>query len=161
MKKLIVLFLFVSLAFAGSAQIFKPVASFSTKAENNYKVSIGEIPITQKWEWRFDATQAFAEINRNTVTKELITTAVSFIGPAIGYQHFVQKSLLDPTPVNNYGISMGVALGETIYNPELAKLKFTLAGNLWQYFKVGGTFTPNPLPDMGKWGFFFGGGITF
>ena len=170
MKKLIVLILLASFTLAGFSQgLFKQVAPFATKAENKYielpypslYYKVGEIPITQKLEWRFDATQAFADINRNTVTKELITTAVSFIGPAIGYQHFVPKSVLDPTPVNNYGISAGIALGETIYNPELTKLKFTLAANIWQYFKFGGTYTPNPLPDLSKFGFFFGGGITF
>ena len=162
MKKIIVLLLFVSIVFTVNSQgLFKPVSLFPSSAENAKLLKAGEAPITNKWAWRFDATQVFAEVNRNTLTKESFTTAFSAIGPAIGYQHFVPTSALDPTPLNNYGVSLGIAVGESIFNPELTKLKLTLAGNLWEYFKFGLTYTPKPLQDIHPIGYFFGGGVTF
>jgi hypothetical protein len=101
------------------------------------------------------------EVNRIKVTKEWSSSSFSAIGPAIGYQKFIPKSDLDPTPVNVYGVSLGVALGSTVYNPQLAEAKALLAVNLWEYFRFGITYSVNPVPDMAKVGVFFGGGITF
>jgi hypothetical protein len=162
MKKLIILVLLASLTFAGFSQgLLKPVALFPTKAENNYRVSLGEAPITHKIVVRLDATIVVAEVNYNKVTKAYLPTAFSAIGPAIGFQSYIPTSATDPTPINNYGASLGLALGKTIYNPNLAEAKAVLAINIWQYFKFGGTYTFNPPTDIAKLGFFFGGGITF
>jgi len=170
MKKLITLLLFVALTVTGFSQgLFKPVALFATKAENKYielpypslYYKVGEIPITQKWVWRFDATLAIVELNYNKDTKQFVSTAFSAVGPAIGYQHFVPTSATDPTPFNNYGVSAAFLLGENIYNPELAKIKLALVANVMQYFKFGLTYTPKPIVNLSPLGFFFGGGITF
>lgn len=162
MKKLIVLFLFVSLAFAGKSQgLLKTVVPFPTQKENNRRVSLGEVPITHKIVFRLDATMAVKEVNINKVTKESIITDVSFIGPAVGFQSYVPTSATDGTPVNNYGASLGLALGRTVYQPNLAELKTVLAINIWQYFKFGGTYTLNPPTDIRHLGYFVGGGITF
>lgn len=170
MKKLITLILFATISVAVFSQgLFKPVTSFSTKAENKYIESpypslyykIGEIPITQKWIWRFDATIAIVELNYNKDTKQFVSTAFSAVGPAIGYQHFVPTSADDPTPFNNYGVSAAFLLGENIYNPELAKIKLALVANIMQYFKFGVTYTPKPVVSLSPVGFFFGGGVTF
>ena len=162
MKKLIVLFLLVSLTFAGKSQgLFKPVPLFTTQVENNHKVSLGEVPVTQKWVWRFDASIAIVELNYNKDTKQFISNSFSAVGPAIGYQHFVPTSAVDPTPFNNYGASFAFLLGENIYNPELAKIKLALVANIMQYFKLGVTYTPKPVVNLSPFGFFFGGGITF
>lgn len=162
MKKLITFFLFASLTLAVSAQgLFKPVSLFPTQAENRYRVSIGDIPVTQKWVWRFDATITIVELNYNKDSKQFISTAFSAVGPAIGYQHFVPTSAVDPTPFNNFGVSAAFLLGENIYNPELAKIKLALVANVMQYFKFGLTYTPKPVFYLSPLGFFFGGGITF
>jgi hypothetical protein len=162
MKKIFVFLIFACFALVLTAQNpFKPVSLFPTQEETDNLISLGLEPITGKWALRFDATQVFAEVNRNAVTKELVTTAFSGIGPAIGYQHFIPTSATDPTPKNNYGVSAGLTLGDNIFNPDLNKIKVVLAANVWQYFKFGIAYTPKPLPDLSKMGFFFGGGITF
>jgi hypothetical protein len=162
MKKLIIIFLLVSLTFVVSAQgLFKPVSLFPTKEENNYRVSLGDLPITHKFAVRFDASIVIAEINYNKITKAFVPTSFSAIGPAIGIQSYVPTSATDPTPLNNYGASFGLALGKTIYDPQFAEMKAVLAVNIWQYFKFGGTYTFNPPTDIAKLGFFIGGGITF
>lgn len=158
MKKLFVMFFLVSISLAMASQSpFKPVSSFPDKK----LLKLGETPVTHKWLWRFDATMVIAEVNRNIVTKEWIQTSFSAVGPSIGYQKFVPKSDIDPTPVNVYGIAAGVALGASIYDPQLAQAKVILAGNLWEYFKFGLTYSINPPTDIAKVGFFAGGGITF
>lgn len=162
MKKLIVILILSCFTFTGFSQgLFKPVTLFSTQVENDRKVRLGEIPVTQKWVWRFDASIAIVELNYNKDTKQFISTAFSAVGPAIGYQHFVPTSAVDPTPFNNYGISAAFLLGENIYNPELAKIKLALVANVMQYFRFGVTYTPKPLFYLSPVGFFFGGGITF
>jgi len=114
-----------------------------------------------KWAWRFDATMAVQEVTRNTITKEWTTTTFSAIGPAIGVQKLIPRSKTDPTPVNVFGASLGLALGRNILEPNVAELKGILALSIWEYLKLGGTYTANPPPDIGKLGFFVGGGITF
>lgn len=170
MKKLIVLILFASLTLAGFSQgLFKPVDLFATKAENKYielpypslYYKVGEIPITHKIVVRLDATIVVAEVNYNKVTKSWSPTPLSAIGPAIGFQSYIPTSATDPTPVNNYGASLGLALGKTVYDPQLAEAKIVLAINIWQYFKFGGTYTFNPPTDIAALGVWFGGGITF
>ena len=158
MKKLMIMFLFASIMLATYAQSpFKPVSLFP----DSKLLKAGEEAIGNKWAWRFDATILISEITRNTVTKEWASTSFSAIGPAIGLQNYVPKSDVDPTPVNVYGISLGVALGQTVYDPQLAQAKVVLAVNLWEYFKFGRTYTLNPPQDIAKLGLFFGGGITF
>lgn len=170
MKKLIVLLIFACFTFTGFSQgLFKPVAPFATKAENKYielpypslYYKVGEIPITHKIVVRLDATIVIAEVNYNKVDKIWSPTPFSAIGPAIGFQSYIPTSAIDPTPVNNYGASLGLALGKSVYDPQLAEAKAVLAINIWQYFKFGGTYTFNPPTDIAKLGFFFGGGITF
>ena len=162
MKKLITLILFASLTFALNAQgLLKTVPLFPTKVENEKRVSLGEVPITHKILFRLDATMAVKEVNINKVTKESIVTDVSFIGPAVGFQSYIPTSATDGTPVNNYGASLGIALGRTIYQPNLAEFKTVLAINIWQYFRFGGTYTLNPPTDIRHLGYFVGGGITF
>jgi len=162
MKKLIILVLLASLTFAGFSQgLLKTVPLFPTKAENDRLMLLGVTPITHKIVVRLDATIVVAEVNQNKVTKAWSPTPLSAIGPAIGFQSYIPTSATDPTPINNYGASLGLALGKTIYNPNLAEAKAVLAINIWQYFKFGGTYTFNPPTDIAKLGFFFGGGITF
>jgi len=162
MKKLIVILFIACFTLAGFSQgLFKTVPLFPTQKENAYKVLLGEEPITHKILVRLDATIVFAEVNQNKITKAWSPTPFSAIGPAIGFHSYVPKSVIDPTPVENYGASLGLALGKTIYNPQLAEAKVVLAINVWEYFKFGGTYTFNPPTDIAKLGFFFGGGITF
>jgi hypothetical protein len=162
MKKLIVLLFFASLTFAVSAQgLFKPVTLFPTQVENNRKLSVGEVPLTQKWVWRFDASIAIVELNYNKDSKQFVSNTFSAIGPAIGYQHFVPTSSTDPAPFNNYGFSAAVLLGKNIYDPNLASIKVAVVANIMQYFKFGLTYTPNPSQYISPFGGFFGGGITF
>jgi len=162
MKKLITLILFASLTFALNAQgLLKTVPLFPTKTENDKLISLGVTPITHKIVVRLDATIVVAEVNYNKAAKVYLPTPFSAIGPAIGFQSYIPTSTTDGTPINNYGASLGLALGKTIYDPNLAEAKAVLAINIWQYFKFGGTYTFNPPTDIAKLGFFFGGGITF
>lgn len=162
MKKLVILLFLISISLTGISQgLFRPVSLFPTKTENDHRVSLGDNAITQKWEWRFDASLSIVELNYNKATKQLASTAFSAVGPAIGYQHFVPTSATDPTPFNNYGFSFAVMLGESIYTPDVARLKLALVANVLQYLKFGVTYTPKPAADIFPVGFFFGGGITF
>jgi hypothetical protein len=162
MKKLIVMFFLASIVLVVNAQnLFKPVTLFPTQSEKVKLVKVGELVPTHKLLWRFDATMIIAEVNRNKVTKEWASTSFSAVGPAIGIQNYIPKSEIDPTPINNYGASIGLAIGKTIYDPQFAEAKIVLAVNIWQYFKFGSTYTFNPPTDIAKLGFFFGGGITF
>lgn len=162
MKKLIVFFLFVTITVTMFSQgLFKPVALFPTRVENNYKVSIGDLPITHKVVVRLDATIVVIEVTQNKVTKLWSPTPLSAIGPAIGIFNYIPTSTTDPTPKVNWGASIGLALGQTIYDPQLAEAKAVLAINIWQYFKFGGIYTFNSPTDIRHLGYFIGGGITF
>jgi hypothetical protein len=150
MKKLIFLLLLL-IPLAGFSQgLFKPIAPFPFSTEN---IKLTTPVIKYKWQWRIDGTIQLSEVVYNKVLKELQTNPVFGIGPAIGIDHFVPKSDLDPTAFNNYGFSAAVLLGD--------KMKFALQANIMQYFKFGITITPNPAKDISRFGLFLGGGITF
>jgi hypothetical protein len=154
MKKLITSLIFITVSVIGFSQgVFKPVSLFPTVNESRIMLANGETPITSKWETRFDATFQFAEVNYNKVLKYFETNMVIGIGPAIGFQHYVPKSSIDPTPFNNYGFSGGTIFGE--------KFKFVLQANAMELFKAGVTITPNPMENLSIIGFFIGAGITF
>lgn len=152
MKRLILITISLFLALAINAQgLFKPVPMFShTQKENLLKgLNLDDF----KWQMRFDATIQLNENLYNKDLKKLETKMAAGIGFAIGFQHYVPKSDIDPTPVNNYGFSVG------LLNQD--QLKIIGQVNIWQYIKFGPTFTPNqPLP-YSKLGFFIGTGITF
>jgi hypothetical protein len=153
MKKLIFLLL-LCIPVAGFSQgLFKPVSSDMFQVRHLTAPEGAAIVPQSQWQWRFDATVSLSEVMYNKVTKALETSFVGGIGPAIGYQHFVPTSSIDPTPFNNYGISAALLMGE--------RAKIALQANIMQYFKFGITYTLNPLPDMFVIGLFFGGGITF
>lgn len=149
--------LFLIIPLAINAQIFRPVTAFP----DPNLLRAGETAVTHKWEWRIGATMAIAEVNQNKVTKEWSQTSFSAVGPAFGYHDYIPTSETDPTPKVRYGASLGVAIGKTIYDPQLAEAKFILAINLWEYLKAGFTYTLNPPTDIAKGGFFIGGGVTF
>lgn len=153
MKKLIIILFLVAITAAGNAQVFKTIKPFPTVAERKTMAMNGEKPINYKFEWRLDATISIAEAVWHTDTKDWSTEQVVGFGPAFGIQKYVPKSDTDPTPVNVYGASAAILMGNTT--------KIALQINLWQYFKFGGTWAPKPLENIGHFGLFFGGGITF
>jgi hypothetical protein len=172
MKKLTTILFLSTFALTASAQVkqglFRPVnqdmfltRTISVNKNNSFELKDTPVVNPTSFVFRFDATIVVEEVTINKVTKDLIVTPFSAVGPAIGIQHYVQKSSTDGTPVNNYGASIGLAIGKTVYEPNLAEAKVILALNIWQYFKFGGTYTFNPPTDIGHIGFFFGGGITF
>jgi len=168
MKKLIFVCAMLAFTLAATAQEslksfhpFRSIEPFPYINPERNMVYLSAIERPFKWAWRFDATMAIAEVTRNLITKEWVTTGFSAVGPAIGVQKLIPRSITDPTPVNVFGASLGLALGKNILEPNVAELKTILALNIWEYLKLGGTFTANPPPDVGKLGFFVGGGITF
>lgn len=162
MKKLIISLLFIVTTTIGFSQgLFHPVPNFPDAQQKRDLMAKGIVPIDHEWVWRFDASIAFTELNYNKSTKELVSTAFSAVGPAVGYQHFVARSNTDPTPFNNYGFSAAVLLGTSIYEPDLAQVKFAIQANIMQYLKFGVTINPKPAENMSVFGMFFGGGITF
>jgi hypothetical protein len=172
MKKRIVFMVLIAFCLTGFSQVkqglFRTVnqdmfmkRTISDINTPNPKVTTTYTINPVSWIVRLDATMAVKEINYNKVTGESKITEASFIGPAIGFQHFVPTSTTDGTPYNNYGASLGLALGKTIFQPNLAEAKAVLAFNLFQYFKFGGTYTFNPPTDIRHLGYFIGGGITF
>jgi hypothetical protein len=146
MKKLIIILILAIGSICAAQSPFKPVPDlFGTKglkAGGTYSIL-----------WRFDATIQLTEVIQNKITKDFDQFVTVGVGPAFGLQHFVPKSSTDPTPFNNYGLSIGALLGQ--------QFKFVLQANLMQYFKFGVAFTPNPLTDLSHFGLFFGTGITF
>ena len=148
MKKLLILLLFVPVM-GFSQGLFKPVRPFAFQPEN-IRLTMAD---AYKWQWRIDATVSLSEVVYNTALKEMQSNVIFGLGPAIGIQHFVPTSDIDPTPFNNYGISLALLMGE--------KTKIALQANLMQYFKLGVTVTPKPDTDIFPVGLFFGGGITF
>jgi hypothetical protein len=155
MKKIVILLALICVTFSAFSQnIFRPVPADILKTRNKAAMLIGETGTADNtWIWRVDATFAFSESYKNKETNQMNTQVVLGVGPAIGYQHLVAKSATDPTLVNNYGVSFGPLFGESV--------KLVLAGNLFQYFKFGATYTLNVPSTRGPWGFFVGGGITF
>lgn len=158
-RKFLLLLIGMTLAITVSAQdIFKPLPKNFLKDNAKALKADGAY---SAWAWRFDASVALAELNYNKETKQLVSSAVSAVGPAIGYQHFVPTSATDPTPFNNYGISAALLFGTNIYEPDLAKFKVAVVANVMQYLKFGVTITPKPGENYSPIGLFFGGGITF
>ena len=151
MKKLILITMLAFFAIAVNAQgLFRPVTDQVFNTTTNSIKAIGD---QSAWAWRFDATFAISQQLYNKDTKELEASFKGGVGPFIGYQHFVPKSAIDPTPVNNYGVGLGFLVGD----------KFTIAlqGNLWQYLKGGITYTTGLPDNYFPLGFFVGTGITF
>jgi hypothetical protein len=161
MKKLVISLFFVVLGITGFSQgllrhVNSSIFTVDQKAlplGKTLMLSNGTSILSGAWEWNFDGDIQLSEINYDKVAKNLVTNLVAGIGPCVGYQHYIPKSVTDPTPFNNYGFGAGVLLGE--------KFKFVLQANLLQYFKFGVTVTPHPLPNLGIVGVFAGVGITF
>lgn len=156
MKKLILILFVACMTIAVSAQgLFKPVPKNLFTSEKAIKA--GET--NRALIWRFDATVSIAEMNYNKVTKQLMTSAFSAVGPAIGLQNYVPGA--DGLPYNNWGVSAAVLLGTSIYEPDLSSIKIALQANILQYLKFGITVSPKPATDLSAFGFYFGTGITF
>jgi hypothetical protein len=156
MRRLIVLILFLCISPVIFSQgIFRPVSKnlfISDRAD----ISVDDnTRIDHRWLWRFDATVAFTELIWIKSENQFMSQTFSSVGPAVGYQHYIST---ETGPFNNYGVSAAVLLGQSIYNPDMAALKVALVANIFQYFKFGGTFTPNATDH---WGIVLGGGITF
>lgn len=133
--------------------LFRPVPLFPMVKERGGTVYRVVNPKAIQMQFRLDATLSLAEAVWHKDTKTFETIFRVGTGPAYGIQFYRPKSEIDPTPVNVFGASVGALLGD--------QFKAVLQLNVWQYFKFGGTFTPNPALNVGKIGFFFGGGITF
>jgi len=162
MRKSILFLFLILVSYTGFSQgLFGPLPLFPSAKEKDQMRLKAEAPITHYWKWRLDAVFTLMEVNRNKITKEWLTTEFSAVGLAIGYDNFVPKSAIDPTPVNNYGFAIGFAPGRNIQNPDLALLKIITEIHVWQYFKGGLTITPNPPQNIGVIGYYVGAGITF
>ena len=162
MKTKFLLFLFTGMILIGvslnAQDIFKPMPKSLFAEQAKAKGVEGAY---SAWAWRFDASVAIAELNYNKETKQLVSNALSAVGPAIGIQHYVPTSATDPTPFNNYGVSAALLFGTNIYEPDLAKFKVAVVANIMQYLKFGVTITPKPGENYSPIGLFFGGGVTF
>jgi hypothetical protein len=142
---------------ANAQGLLKPVPLFPVKqtVDKVTNLNVQVVSTSGAWYWELDGAVDLAEINYNTLLKELVPSGVHTIGigPCIGYQHYVPTSTMDPTPKNNYGFAGGVLLGN--------RFKIVLQANIWQYLKGGITITPNPAANIFPVGFFIGTGITF
>jgi hypothetical protein len=154
MRKLLVITFLLALAFHVSGQsIFKPVPQmFQNTADKTI------LSPDHKLLWRIDATIVLYEIGKNPETGFMEGRTFSGVGPAIGIQNYIPTSAIDPTPYNNWGASLGVLVGPDLYNPDVAKMKVALIGNLFQYFRFGVDYTFNAKYKIG---YIIGGGITF
>jgi hypothetical protein len=146
-KVLCFLILLLGFTFALQAQLFKPVPLFPTTKDRVVN------PKAIQMQFRLDATLSLAEAVWHKDTKTFETKFAVGTGPAFGVQFYRPKSAIDPTPVNVFGASVGALLGD--------QFKTVLQLNVWQYFKFGGTFALNPPTNIGRFGVFFGSGITF
>ena len=151
MKRLILIIIILFLAASVRSQgLFKPVGIFPTSKDVS---GVERIKLTDfKWAFRFDGTFQLNENLYNKETQNLESKMAAGVGFAIGFQHYVPTSAIDPTPKNNYGFSLGLL--------QQNQLKIVGQVNIWQYIKFGPTFTPNQPEPYGKWGFFIGTGIT-
>lgn len=154
MKKLLTLSVFLLVSTAIFSQgLFHKVNPDIFK-NTNKNLGLTSETIKGSWQWCLDGTINVALFMWNKDTKNLdAQPPIIGIGPAIGYQHFVPRSITDPTPVNNYGISAAAILTKPFF--------FGLQANIWQYFKFGLAYIPNPPTNDTHFGIFFGGGITF
>ncbi len=155
MKKFIASLIFVVLTITGFSQgLFSHVTSFPVNERKDIYGNVTRAVIaTYKWEWRLDGTiELFKQVYHKD-TKQWIPEYFTGIGPAIGIQRFVPKSPTDPTPINTYGASLGVAGGKTF--------DVVLQINVWEVLKGGITYTTNVPSNISPWGYFIGTGITF
>jgi hypothetical protein len=160
MTKIIILGIILSgIGITSNAQgMFHKVTPAIFKIDKVTSFSNGSTMLTGVWKWRIDGTFVLDENVYHKDIKAWVSSPFSAVGPAVGYQHYVPASSIDPTPVNNYGVSAGVALGTDILKPDFSSVKLVLQGNIWQYLKGGFTFTLN---NRNWFGYFLGTGITF
>lgn len=158
MKKFIVILILAIFSIASYSQ---KVSLWKPLPKDLFSSTLYKTGGTQVWFWRFDATIVADELVYNKTIKQFSSVALSAVGPAIGYKHFVPTSTSDPTPYCNFGVSASLLLGTDIYQASLASMKFALFANVFQFLKVGGAYTLNTPADIGHFSILLGGSINF
>ena len=161
MKKLIILFLLTvfSVTMINAQSIWKPVPKdlFTSKIVPG-KLQANGIEAS-KWLWRLSAQVTADELIYNKTEKQLTSSPLSSVGPAIGFRHYV--ALSDGTPYANYGFSAAVLLGTNINQIDPAKIKIALCVNAFNYINFGGAYTLNVPSYLSPWSILVGASVYF
>jgi hypothetical protein len=98
MKKLIVLVLIMLPLVATSQGLLKPIKSFSFKAENELRATLGEEPVLQKWIPRLNTGVMGVSFGKNYGPVEF-----SALGFGLSYLHYKN---VDNVPFNDFGFNL-------------------------------------------------------
>lgn len=150
MKKLIILFLLVSVTCVLNAQksdlttkvsLFKPVPSNLFKSQVAYNTTVGAIvEVPSAWFLRLTAGAVTTRNTYDKVTKKWNTAPMSAVGMGAGYQHYT--ALADGTPYNNYGFNLLLLTSVRLFDQEQATMGVGLFATFFQFINVGFDYMP-------------------